>query len=464
MVLSTDGLESRVGIVHREWKNELRQFLLLIAIGFFLGYLAGYPGWGISLILLPYCYWLLRRTRALIYWLQENLDHPPPESTGVWGSIYDHLYRQQQQQAANVRRLMNIINRAQESTNAIRDAVVVLDRGNGLEWWNDAAEAMLGLRRESDRGQLVTNLLRDPRFVRYFEARHFDKDLEIPGTHHRQTMLRYQFTPFGEGELLMVVRDVSKMHNIEQMRKDFVANVSHELRTPLTVIRGYLETFIDSMEPGQSTLAKGLGQMDHQAKRMEMLVNDLLMLSRLETEDSREPVRTINLAELVQQVHTEALPLAESRQQSIRLDLDPTLAIAGAYMELRSAISNLVVNAVNYTPENGKIALRLWQDDDGAYLEVEDNGIGIDPKHIPRLTERFYRADPSRNTKTGGTGLGLAIVKHVLLHHNAYLNISSRPGEGSVFTCHFPAAIVVDSTTTPDSTIQVKDQSRKFSY
>ncbi len=444
----------------REWNNERNQFILLIIIGGLLGWVAGYPGWGIVAVCVPYTLWMLKRTRILIHWLKTDKRQDPPESTGVWGAIFDYLHHQRRKNNEQLQLLYDIIKRAKESTNAIRDAVVVIDRKNNLEWWNDAAEKLLGLRRKSDIGQPITNLLRDPRFIHYFDAGEFDKSLEIPSSINPQITLQFQFTHFGQGELILVARDISRLHNLEQMRKDFVANVSHELRTPLTVIKGYLETFIDSIGPEQTTLIKGLKQMDQQAKRMELLVNDLLMLARLETEDSRDPLKPVAVAQLVQQVSNEALPLAESKQQTITLDLDESLYIEGVDSELNSAFSNLIVNAVNYTPVNGAIAIRWWRDNEGAYLEVEDNGIGIDSKHIPRLTERFYRADPSRYAKTGGTGLGLAIVKHVLLHHHGYLNISSTLGEGSVFTCHFP----LQTITTPADFEEDANQSRKLSY
>ncbi|HVK99918.1 MAG TPA: phosphate regulon sensor histidine kinase PhoR, partial [Dongiaceae bacterium] len=233
-------------------------------------------------------------------------------------------------------------------------------------------------------------------------------------------------------------------HNLEQMRKDFVANVSHELRTPLTVIKGYLETFLDVMGESNPQLKRGLAQMQQQAHRMELLVNDLLLLSRLETENTTQPMKAVTVGRLLKQVYNDAHALNGDKGHRIQLEADENLAIFGDENELRSAFSNLVMNAVKYTPDKGNILIRWWADADGAHMSVQDDGIGIDAKHIPRLTERFYRADQSRHAKTGGTGLGLAIVKHVLIHHGAHLAIESEPGEGSTFTCHFPRKNIVE--------------------
>jgi two-component system phosphate regulon sensor histidine kinase PhoR len=429
--------------VFREWNIEFNQFLILVVIGAIGGWILGYPGVGIALVSVPYCLWMLFRTRDLARWLVLNNEQDPPESSGIWGLIYDHLYQQKRDFKAHIKNLHEIIIRAQQSTNAIRDAVVVVDNYGNLEWWNDAAENLLGFRLKSDRGQPLTNLLRDPRFIRYFDSGRFDRPLEIPSTQNASVILQFQITTFGEGERLVVARDVTRIHNLEQMRQDFVANVSHELRTPLTVIKGYLETFLDTLTADHPQLSRGLNQMNQQAQRMELLVNDLLLLSRLETENTSQPMQPVLVPKLLRQIYSDAMAMNDTKQHNITLEMDEDLHIYGDEGELRSAFSNLVMNAIKYSPQNSNITIRWMDDENGVYLEVEDDGDGIDQKHIPRLTERFYRADQSRHAKTGGTGLGLAIVKHVLLHHNAKLNIVSELGEGSVFSCHFPRKSMV---------------------
>ena len=245
-------------------------------------------------------------------------------------------------------------------------------------------------------------------------------------------------TRYGNNEHLMLVRDVTRIHQLEQMRKDFIANVSHELRTPLTVIFGYLETLLDNVEEVNPRWVRALQQMHQQGGRMQTLLNDLLLLAKLEATDYPSDNHPLDIRTLLETITEDAQELSGGKNQQISLDLESDVHLKGSETEVRSAFSNLIFNAVKYTPAEGKIRVRWWSDERGAHLSVQDSGIGIEPKHLPRLTERFYRVDSSRASNTGGTGLGLAIVKHVLLRHRGSLEINSVPGKGSVFTCHFP--------------------------
>lgn len=294
---------------------------------------------------------------------------------------------------------------------------------------------MLGFHAK-DQGLSVIHFIRHPGFVSYFEDGDYSEPLELPSPRFASKQLQFQITRFGKNERLIVVRDVTQLHNLEQMRQDFVANVSHELRTPLTVINGYLETMADNNTA--AAWRKPLQQMQLQAQRMSLLISDLIMLSRLETTEPGYNQHDIPLTPLLTAVRTEAVVLGNEKSQTIILESEPDLHLRGTEKEIHSAFSNLVTNAIKYTPEYGKIVMRLWRDDEHIYFSVSDNGPGIEQKHLSRLTERFYRVDPSRNSSTGGTGLGLAIVKHVLLRHDAELKVTSEVGKGSVFTCVFP--------------------------
>ena len=284
----------------------------------------------------------------------------------------------------------------------------------------------------------MANLIRDPRFIQYFDQGRYKDPLDVLSPINASVWLQYAITHYGSGERLMVVRDVTRLHNLEQMRKDFVANVSHELRTPLTVVVGYLETMLDSEDSISPRWRRALQQMQQQARRMQSLLNDLLLLARLETSDTAGEAKPVAVDRMLIGIRQDALALSAERNHRITLESLTTRGLLGVDGELRSAFSNLVFNAVKYTPANGEINIRWWEDDDGAHLSVRDNGTGIAPQHISRLTERFYRVDSSRNSNTGGTGLGLAIVKHVLIRHGAELKITSVLGQGSCFTCHFP--------------------------
>jgi len=340
-------------------------------------------------------------------------------------------------------RLQAVIDRVQESTAALKDAVVMLDSLGNLEWWNRAAETLLGLKTPQDSGQSMTNLVRDPRFKEYFERGNYSEALEIPSPVNDHRRLQFHITRYGNHEHLLLVRDVTRLHQLEQMRKDFVANVSHELRTPLTVIAGYLETLLDNVEAVNPRWLRALQQMQQQGGRMQTLLNDLLLLAKLEATDYPSDNQPVAVDLLLLSIVNDAQALSGEQRHRISLEADPHLRLKGSEPELRSAFSNLVFNAVKYTPAEGEIRVRWYADEQGAYLAVSDSGMGIDARHLPRLTERFYRVDSSRASNTGGTGLGLAIVKHVLLRHRGQLDIASVPGKGSTFTCRFAATQMV---------------------
>ncbi|MGL4315757.1 MAG: phosphate regulon sensor histidine kinase PhoR, partial [Pseudomonas sp.] len=357
---------------------------------------------------------------------------------GLWGEVFDNIYHLQRRDQRVRGRLQAVIDRVQESTAALRDAVIMLDSDGNLEWWNRAAETLLGLKTPQDSGQSIANLVRHPRFKEYFEQGNYRDALELPSPINDRQRLQLQITQYGNREHLMLVRDVTRLHQLEQMRKDFVANVSHELRTPLTVITGYLETLLDNVEQVNPRWLRALQQMQQQGARMQNLLNDLLLLAKLEATDYPSDNLPVPVDLLLLSIKNDAQALSAARNHRISLEADASLKLKGSEAELRSAFSNLVFNAVKYSADEGEIRIRWWGDEQGAHFSVTDSGIGIEAKHLPRLTERFYRVDSSRAANTGGTGLGLAIVKHVLLRHRARLDIASVPGKGSTFTCHFP--------------------------
>ena len=432
-------------IVNQDWRGAVvRRLLLLVGACLLLGALTGEYAWVLACGLAIHLAWTLSQLLRLHKWLREHkTDEPPPDGYGLWGEVFDSIYHLQRRNQKARGRLQAVIDRVQESTAALRDAVIMLDSEGNLEWWNRAAEQLLGLKTPQDSGQAITNLVRHPRFKEYFEAGQYQEALEIPSPINDRQRLQLQITRYGNNEHLMFVRDVTRLHQLEQMRKDFVANVSHELRTPLTVIAGYLETLLDNVEAVNPRWLRALQQMQQQGARMQTLLNDLLLLAKLESTDYPSDNQPLAIDLLLLSIKNDAQALSGDQQHRISLEADPHLKLKGSEAELRSAFSNLVFNAVKYTPAGGDIRIRWWGDEQGAHLAVSDSGMGIETRHLPRLTERFYRVDSSRASNTGGTGLGLAIVKHVLLRHRGNLEISSVPGKGSTFTCHFAAAQVV---------------------
>lgn len=424
------------------WGRELWRIAGLATLGICLGWLLGAVGLGLAAGLAACLVYHLRQLRALFGWLTRHPHDEPPAAAGMWGELFDRLYRYQKSQRITQNRLRATLARIQESSEAMRDSVVMLDRHGDLEWWNSAATQMLGLQTAHDRGQHITNLLRDPRFIDYFNAREYGEPLTLPSPIDERSILQYQITLYGDDERLVMARDISRLHRLEQMRRDFVANVSHELRTPLTVLSGYLETYSDLGDQLPARLGRGIGQMQAQTKRMQNLVNDLLLLSRLEIDQSGQDHQPLAVGPMLEAICSDALALS-NQQHCVAVAVASDARLIGSEQEIHSAISNLVFNAVRYTPAGSQITLRWTVMANGsAYIDVDDDGEGIDPIHIPRLTERFYRVDKGRSTATGGTGLGLAIVKHVLLRHDAQLHIQSHPGEGALFRCAFPAARV----------------------
>jgi two-component system, OmpR family, phosphate regulon sensor histidine kinase PhoR len=431
--------------LNQNWHGTLIRHMLLLVTGcLVIGLISGYYGWSLAIGLAIYLTWTLKQLLRLHQWLRQHKpDEPPPDGYGLWGDVFDSIYQLQRRDQRVRGRLQAVIDRVQESTAALKDAVIMLDSDGNLEWWNRAAETLLGLKTPQDSGQPVTNLVRHPRFKEYFEQNNYLEPLEIPSPINDRVRVQLLITRYGNNEHLMLVRDVTRIHQLEQMRKDFVANVSHELRTPLTVICGYLETLLDNVEEINPRWARALQQMQQQGARMQTLLNDLLLLAKLEATDYPSGNQPVVVSTLLQTIKNDAQALSGQRNQRITLEIDSTLGLKGSEPELRSAFSNLVFNAVKYTPAEGAIHIRWWSDEQGAHLCVQDSGPGIEAKHLPRLTERFYRVDSSRASNTGGTGLGLAIVKHVLLRHRGTLDISSVLGKGSSFTCHFAPAQVI---------------------
>ncbi|WNF46688.1 phosphate regulon sensor histidine kinase PhoR [Pseudomonas sp. SG20056] len=431
--------------MNQDWRGPLiRRLLLLVGVCLLLGLITGEYAWTLLLGLAGYLGWHLQQLLRLHKWLRTRQgDEAPPDGYGLWGEVFDSIYHLQRRDQKVRGRLQAVIDRVQESTAALKDAVIMLDRDGNLEWWNIAAEKLLGLKTPQDSGQQITNLVRDPRFIEYFENHNYNEPLELPSPVSDRVRLQFHITQYGNREHLMLVRDITRLYQLEQMRKDFVANVSHELRTPLTVISGYLETLLDNVEDVNPRWLRALQQMQQQGGRMQNLLNDLLLLAKLEATDYPSDNQPVAVDLLLLSIKNDAQALSGERHHRISLEADPHLKLKGSETELRSAFSNLVFNAVKYTPDEGSIQIRWWGDEQGAHLSVQDSGLGIEAKHLPRLTERFYRVDSSRASNTGGTGLGLAIVKHVLLRHRARLDIVSNLGKGSTFTCHFPTQQVV---------------------
>jgi two-component system phosphate regulon sensor histidine kinase PhoR len=406
-----------------------------------LGMLAGWPSGhllaGAALGLAVALAWNLFNLLRLDRWLRDRSRMDPPDTSGLWQDVVSRVVRLHRRKRYHKQRLLEVFRELRRSTAAMPDGVVVLNAAWEIVWFNRAAARLLELRRRVDSGLRITNLLREPAFVRYLEAARFDEPLVLARGGESPVHLSLQVVPYGTEQKLMLVRDVSRQMALETMRKDFVANASHELRSPLTVISGYLETLAGD-ETLDNSLRVPLAEMQRQAQRMNTIVGGLLDLSRLDAAAQEAGTEDIDVPALVAVLRKDVQARASHPELEVRLD--STAHLVGDYAEVVSAFSNLVENAVKYTPVTGKVQICWGTSADGtARFTVADTGPGIAEEHLPRLTERFYRVDEGRAREAGGTGLGLAIVKHVLQHHGAFLEIDSTPGEGSCFSCVFPS-------------------------
>lgn len=426
-------------MIRRGFKIELRWFLAWLFTSTLIGYLSGFFLISLLVALCLYVLWTFRQIYLLESWILRARRRKPPsiDLRGIWGDIADDVMLMHNRHKKEKERLQAVVSRVQEMATALTDSVILVDKHGRIEWWNQAAEQLIGFQ-SIDKGHQLTNLIRHPRFVHYFDEGNYKNPLALADLRRQHQQLEFQINTFGHDDRLIVVRDVTRLYKLEQMRKDFVANVSHELRTPLTVIRGYVETLADT-DDLPPRWRNALEQMQQQGQRMTGLINDLLTLSKLETDSRETHSEMVHLGPLLNTIIDDARTISGERKHTFTLSGADKLAVIGNERELRSAISNLVVNAVNYSPPATTIEISCEVDHNGAAIHVRDNGIGIDPKHIPRLTERFYRVDSGRSAASGGTGLGLAITKHVLYRHDAELRISSKPGKGSRFSCYFPA-------------------------
>lgn len=419
-----------------DWQYEAQKIFGLLLAALLIGWIIGFPGWSLFFAALAYIIWSLRQLHRLQHWLASPGYDEPPQGDGLWGGVLDSIYHRQSQFKEERIRLQGVVDYLRDSFASLADAVVMIDDSGQIVWSNQASEQLLGLRYPEDTGQQWINLIRSPDFIKYYETGDYSKPLSLRSPQNPRLQLIFQITFFGKGSRLLFVRDVTENFRLQQMRSDFVANVSHELRTPLTVIIGYLSHFLP-LETNDDKQDKAFRQMFIQASRMERLVKDLLLLSRLETLPEITRQQDIQLLPVMEMIREEILAAVDN-QRSIDIECDNSLRLKGSLDELRSAFSNLVMNAAKYTEVGGHIQVRWFADAKHAFFEVEDNGIGIENQHLTRLTERFYRVDKGRSIDTGGTGLGLAIVKHVLIRHDAELIIHSNPGEGSLFRCVFP--------------------------
>lgn len=422
---------------HFSWSKSLSKTLLAILLSVAVGAYWDSALAALTLFLGGLVVWQYWHLYRLHKWLWHSKKISPPSAPGVVGHIYDGIYYSRRRARKKRQQLRDLIRRFRDGSEALPDALVVVDAAGHILWCNRLARLELGLKWPEDSGRRIDNLIRHPQFIAFFHAGHFDYPIEVSSPINLNKTLEYRIMPYGQRQYLLIARDITQLSQLEQMRKNFVANVSHELRTPLTVLTGYLEMLNAGGKIPAEFVAKAHTEMAAQATRMRNLVEELLTLSRIEASSERIYERLVDVPLLLRAVAKETATLNSVKQHTITFEIAPDTLVYGVETELRSAFSNIIFNAIHYTPKGGEITVVWRETDDGAQFKVTDNGDGIAAEHLSRLTERFYRVDKARSRKTGGSGLGLSIVKHVLSHHNSKLLIHSEVGQGSEFSFGF---------------------------
>lgn len=397
---------------------------------------------GLLIFLMHHIAWL----HQLHIWFKNPEIKHIPEGTGVWQDVFTALLQFSRANLANQNQLSSALERFNLTANAIPDGLVILGASNEIEWCTPHAESQLGLDFSTDKNLPIVNLVRDSHFIAYLYNADFSEPFKLKSWQNPELIYEIQLISFGENQKLLICRDTTQLEKVEIMRRDFIANVSHELRTPLTVVGGFLETLGDMQGAVPDAIKSYFSLMQEQTSRMRRIIEDLLTLSKIESNAEEPENLTINMAKLIKQLQSDALGLSQSLykvKHQVYLEIDESINVTGTQNELQSALGNLVSNAVRYTPKNGQIFIGWHMQDEQAVFAVRDTGIGIEAQHINRLTERFYRVDRGRSRETGGTGLGLSIVKHILIRHQAKLEISSEIGIGTTFKVIFPKARVI---------------------
>ncbi|MBD2859148.1 phosphate regulon sensor histidine kinase PhoR [Spongiibacter sp. KMU-158] len=417
-------------------QTEIWRALGITLFSFLFGLSIGYPYICVIIGGVIYLIWTLRTIYRTFHWIEAGLKNPAPYNSGVWGDLANALARQKRRDLRRKKRLQEAVKRMSSLIAALDQGILVLNRELGIDIWNNSAKHLLGLK-SSDRGTAIINLIRQPEFIDYMQKQDFSDALEMPSPLHKGMYLSVHAANFGKKEIVLVFSDITRVRNLDQLRREFVGNVSHELRTPLTVLQGYIETLQNIQKSDNPMVGRAFSQMEQQIKRMRAISDDLILLSKLETENELVQTDPIPLLPVLKQIANEAKQLSEGLH-NVTLDCSDTLKLSIKANDLHSAIGNIVFNAVQHNPQGCDIRISAHHYGRQLVINIEDNGIGIPEEALPRITERFYRADSSRNSQTGGSGLGMAIVKHLLNRYDGELSISSSAGRGAKFSCKFP--------------------------
>ncbi len=409
-------------------------------------------GWGTAAL------WWNNRTLAPLFQLLNIASHQrfgSPERRDLFlrqdeiGELARRMEEMGLAYRATIRDLLMEKEKVDAILTSMSEGVVAVDQAGRVVLMNRAAIGMAGITAIDVLGKHLVEVIRSHELetaVRKVLSSGEAVTREIKLVPHSPRLLVAQVLPHhGDDRVVgavLVMRDVTELRQLEQLRSQFVANVSHELRTPLTSIKGFLETLLDgALEDPQAT-RRFLGIIAGETARLQRLIDDLLQLAWVEGRHHREqPLETANLDDVVGRVLVLLTPLAQEKGVGLATNV-PSDVPAAAISEdlLERVLMNLVDNGLKYTPAGGAVTIRAGMLGSLLEVQVRDTGIGIPPEHLPRIFERFYRVDKARSRRMGGTGLGLAIVKHIVEAHGGTIRVESKEGQGSTFTFTLPVA------------------------
>jgi len=436
-------------------QKDIWKFGLFLAVAALFGFIAGHTVLAALIAALLIIGWQMYKLELLYKWIVNPKQHALTNSSGQFYLIHREINRRNTKNSRRKRQLSNYLSQFRKAASALPDAIVLIDDYGKIEWANKNADRIFGISWPKDNQVRFGDLIRDPEVEKLLkDDKDSNQDIDITSKKNLNHIVNIKIIRYTNDLRMVIARDVSRLVKINRMQSDFVANVSHELKTPLTVLKGYLEILQNNIKL-PTKIRNPVEQMTIQSDRMQLIVQDLLYLAKLEDSNNKSNHEIVDVTHIVNTIIETIQEPAEQKRHKLELDIDYQLKIIGNATELHAAFSNLIFNAVHYTPEHGIINVRWQADDDGATFRVKDNGEGIASGHLPRLTQRFYRVDSDRSREGGGTGLGLAIVKHVMQRHNATLEIDSAVGIGSEFCCKFPRdqiSVVTDTKTATDNT------------
>ena len=369
-------------------------------------------------------------------WLTKPSIEKLPQGTGGWESIFSKIYQDIRTRRKSKKTLATTIDQFILASDAIFDGIIIINESNEIAWANKRAKTMFGIDSIKDKTQPIQYIFRNTEFTAYLDAEEYDQPIHIK-TKNIIEDIEIRIISFGKLQKLIIGKDVSVIIKNESIRKEFVSNFSHELKTPLTVITGFIETLDASLITDKPT-KQIFNLMMEQSTRMKRLIDDLLLLSNVESSLIKNRSEEINSKKLFEKIKKN-IKLVDKGRHKIIYKINYQFNIYGSKQEIESAFTNLITNAIRYTPNDKVININWNAINYTPIFEVIDSGIGIEKKHINRITERFYRVDDDRSRSTGGTGLGLSIVKNIMIKHQGELNISSELNKGSTFKLIFPS-------------------------